>query len=188
MISKIILGVDPGTSVMGFGVIKVTNKKLELLLMGNLKLSKIQNHDERFKKILHRTLSLIKEFEVDEMAIEAPFFGKNVQSMLKLGRAQGVAIAAALHRNIPFEEYSPKKIKQSVTGSGNASKEQVAAMLQRLLDIKELPKYLDATDGLAAAVCHYFQGGVGLHNKSKSGSWKGFINDNPTRLNKKGAT
>ena len=172
---KIILGIDPGTSEMGYGLIHVKGKKLSLVNFGIIHL----------KKIFERVVELIEEYKPDEMAIEAPFFGKNVQSMLKLGRAQGVAIAAALHRNIPFEEYSPKKIKQSVTGSGNASKEQVAAMLQRLLDIKELPKYLDATDGLAAAVCHYFQGGVGLHNKSKSGSWKGFINDNPTRLNKK---
>ena len=185
---KIILGIDPGTSEMGYGLIHVKGKKLTLVNFGIIHLKKIKEHPDKLKKIFERVVELIEEYKPDEMAIEAPFFGKNVQSMLKLGRAQGVAIAAALHRNIPFEEYSPKKIKQSVTGSGNASKEQVAAMLQRLLDIKELPKYLDATDGLAAAVCHYFQGGVGLHNKSKSGSWKGFINDNPTRLNKKGAT
>lgn len=182
---KIILGIDPGTSEMGYGLIHVKGKKLSLVNFGIIHLKKIKEHPDKLKKIFERVVELIEEYKPDEMAIEAPFFGKNVQSMLKLGRAQGVAIAAALHRNIPFEEYSPKKIKQSVTGSGNASKEQVAAMLQRLLDIKELPKYLDATDGLAAAVCHYFQGGVGLHNKSKSGSWKGFINDNPTRLNKK---
>lgn len=182
---KIILGIDPGTSEMGYGLIHVKGKKLTLINFGIIHLRKIKEHPDKLKKILERVDELIVEYKPDEMAIEAPFFGKNVQSMLKLGRAQGVAIAAALNRNIPFEEYSPKKIKQSVTGSGNASKEQVAAMLQRLLDIKELPKYLDATDGLAAAVCHYFQGGVGLHNKSKSGSWKGFINENPTRLNKK---
>jgi crossover junction endodeoxyribonuclease RuvC len=119
------------------------------------------------------------------MAIEAPFFGKNVQSMLKLGRAQGVSIAAALNRNLPFEEYSPKKIKQAITGNGNASKEQVAAMLLRLFNLKEMPAQFDATDGLAAAVCHHYQGGVGEHNKSKSGSWKAFISDNPTRLKEK---
>jgi len=182
---KIILGIDPGTSEMGYGLIHVHGKKIKLINFGIIHLRKIEGHPNKLKRILERVDQLIVEYKPDEMAIEAPFFGKNVQSMLKLGRAQGVAIAAALNRNIPFEEYSPKKIKQSVTGSGNASKEQVAKMLQRLLDIKELPKYLDATDGLAAAVCHYFQGGIGLHNKSSSGSWKGFINENPTRLKKK---
>lgn len=124
-------------------------------------------------------------YKPDEMAIEAPFFGKNVQSMLKLGRAQGVAIAAALNRNLPIEEYTPKKIKQSITGNGNASKEQVSAMLHTLMKFDESPEFLDATDGLAAAVCHHFQKGKGEHNKSKSGSWKGFLNDNPGRLKKK---
>jgi crossover junction endodeoxyribonuclease RuvC len=118
------------------------------------------------------------------MAIEAPFFGKNVQSMLKLGRAQGVAIAACLNRNIPFEEYSPRRIKQSITGNGNASKEQVAAMLQKVLNFNEMPKYLDATDGLAVAVCHYFSKGVGEHNKSKSSGWKSFIKDQSHRIKK----
>ncbi len=115
------------------------------------------------------------------MAIEAPFFGKNVQSMLKLGRAQGVAIAAGLGNNIPFEEYSPRRIKQSITGNGNASKEQVAAMLQKLLNFQDMPKYLDATDGLAVAVCHHFSKGLGEHNKSKSGSWESFVRNNPER-------
>jgi crossover junction endodeoxyribonuclease RuvC len=180
---KIILGIDPGTSEMGYGLVHVQGNQLTLVNFGIIHLKKIKEHPDKLKRILERVDQLIVEYKPDEMAIEAPFFGKNVQSMLKLGRAQGVAIAAALNRNIPFEEYSPKKIKQSITGSGNASKEQVAAMLQRLLDIKELPKYLDATDGLAAAVCHYFQGGIGFHNKSKSVSWKGFINDNPKRIN-----
>jgi crossover junction endodeoxyribonuclease RuvC len=148
-------------------------------------LSKIDNHPDKLKRIFERVDQLIVSYKPDEMAIEAPFFGKNVQSMLKLGRAQGVSIAAALHRDVPFEEYSPKKIKQSITGSGNASKEQVAAMLLRMFNMKELPKHLDATDGLAAAVCHHFQGGIGEHNKSKSGSWKAFLSDNPNRVNKK---
>ncbi len=181
---KIILGIDPGTVVMGYGLIHVNGNDLELVNFGILRLSKIEQHPDRLKKILERVDHLITEYRPDEMAIEAPFFGKNVQSMLKLGRAQGVAIAAALNRNIPFEEYTPKKIKQSITGNGNASKEQVAAMLMRMLDIDEQPKYLDATDGLAAAVCHHFQGGIGEHNKSKSGSWKAFMGENPDRVKK----
>ena len=179
---QVILGIDPGTSVMGYGVIAVRESKLKMLSFGVIHLSKIKLHPDKLKRIFDRVDQLILEYKPDVMAIEAPFFGKNVQSMLKLGRAQGVSIAAALHRNIPFEEYAPKKIKQSITGSGNASKEQVAAMLQRLLDIREMPKYLDSTDGLAAAVCHYFQGGIGQHNSSKSGSWKSFIGDNPGRV------
>lgn len=182
---KVILGIDPGTSIMGYGVIHVQNTQLKLLAFGVIHLSKLKTHPDKLKRIFDRVDQLILDYKPDEMAIEAPFFGKNVQSMLKLGRAQGVSIAAALHRNIPFEEYTPKKIKQSITGSGNASKEQVAAMLMRLLSIKEMPKHLDATDGLAAAVCHHFQGGVGEHNKSKSGSWKAFLSDNPQRLKKK---
>ena len=178
---KIILGIDPGTSVMGYGLIHVKGKEIIMLNFGIIQMQKIKNHGDKLKRIFDRVDQLIMEYKPDEMAIEAPFFGKNVQSMLKLGRAQGVAIAAALHRNIPFEEYTPKKIKQSITGSGNASKEQVAAMLMRLLNIKEMPKYLDATDGLAAAVTHHFQGGVGENNKSKSGSWKAFLSDNPDR-------
>lgn len=167
---------------MGYGLVHVKGKQLEMLNFGVIQLNKLENQPAKLKRIFERVDQLIVEYKPDEMAIEAPFFGKNVQSMLKLGRAQGVAIAAALNRNIPFEEYTPKKIKQSITGSGNASKEQVAAMLMRLLNIKEMPKYLDATDGLAAAVCHYFQGGVGEHNKSKSGSWKAFMSDNPGRI------
>lgn len=181
---KIILGIDPGTTVMGYGIIHVKGKQLEMINMGVIRLNKIPDHPTKLKKIFDRVDQMIVEYKPDEMAVEAPFFGKNVQSMLKLGRAQGVAIAAALHRNTPFEEYSPKKIKQAITGSGNASKEQVAKMLQTLLKIKELPKFLDATDGLAAAVCHHFQNGQGLHNASKSGSWKSFLNDNPNRLKK----
>ena len=181
---KIILGIDPGTVVMGYGLVHVKGKELVLVNYGILKLSKLKTHPEKLKRIFDRVDQLIMEYKPDEMAIEAPFFGKNVQSMLKLGRAQGVAIAAALNRNLPFEEYTPKKIKQSITGSGNASKEQVAHMLVRLLGMKEVPEYLDATDGLAAAVCHHFQGGIGEHNKSKSGSWKSFLSENPGRQKK----
>ena len=181
---KIILGIDPGTVVMGYGLIHVRGKDMRMINYGILQLSKLKTQPDKLKLIFECVDRLINEYKPDEMAIEAPFFGKNVQSMLKLGRAQGVAIAAALNRNLPIEEYSPKKIKQSITGSGNASKEQVAHMLMRLLDIKEMPKYLDATDGLAAAVCHHFQGGIGENNKSKSGSWKGFMSENPTRVKK----
>lgn len=182
---KVILGIDPGTVVLGYGLIHVKGKSIEMLNFGIIRLNKLPTQPDKLKRIFQRIDQLILEYKPDEMAIEAPFFGKNVQSMLKLGRAQGVAYAAALNRDIPVEEYSPKKIKQSITGSGSASKEQVAAMLQRLLNLKEIPKYLDATDGLAAAVCHHFQGGIGENNKSKSGSWKGFMSDNPDRVKKK---
>ena len=179
---KIILGIDPGTSEMGYGLIHVKGKQLSLINFGIIHLSKIKSHPDKLKRILERVDQLIVEYKPDEMAIEAPFFGKNVQSMLKLGRAQGVAIAAALNRNIPFEEYSPKKIKQSVTGSGNASKEQVAAMLQRLLNIKELPKYLDATDGLAVATTHFLQTKNGHFSQTSKKGWASFVKENPDRL------
>lgn len=178
---KIILGIDPGTTVMGYGIIQVQGKKLILLNFGIIQLNKLENQPDKLKRIFDRLDGLMAEYKPDEMAIEAPFFGKNVQSMLKLGRAQGVAIAAALRRNIPFEEYTPKRIKQAITGNGNSSKEQVAAMLQTLLKFEEMPKYLDATDGLAAAVCHYFSNGVGEHNKVKGKGWESFLSANPER-------
>ena len=178
---KIILGIDPGTTIMGYGLIHIKGKNMELMQMGVLHLSKLSSHELKLKRIFERTLAMIDEYKPDELAVEAPFFGKNVQSMLKLGRAQGVAMAAGLYRDIPIFEYSPKKIKKSITGNGNASKEQVAAMLKSLLTIKEMPKHLDATDGLAAAVCHFFQRDVGLKGKSYTG-WKAFMKDNPDRL------
>ena len=178
---KIILGIDPGTTVMGYGIIHVKGKKIEMLNFGVIELKKLPTHPDKLKRILDRLDGLIKEYRPDEMAIEAPFFGKNVQSMLKLGRAQGVAIAAALLHNVPFEEYTPRRIKQAITGSGNASKEQVAGMLQKLLKFKEMPKYLDATDGLGVAVCHHFSKGVGEHNKTTSSSWSSFVKNNPSR-------
>jgi crossover junction endodeoxyribonuclease RuvC len=181
---KIILGIDPGTTVLGYGIIHVQNNKLSMLTFGIVQLSKLTNQPDKLKRILDRLNGLITEYKPDEMAIEAPFFGKNVQSMLKLGRAQGVAIASCLNHNIPFEEYSPRRIKQSITGSGNASKEQVAAMLQKLLSFDEIPKFLDATDGLAVAVCHHFSKGVGEHNKAKGKGWSSFITANPTRVKK----
>lgn len=176
---KIILGLDPGTSVMGYGVIKVKKPQIKLLQFGVIHLSKYSGHELKLKKIFERVLSLINDYHPDEVALEAPFFGKNVQSMLKLGRAQGVAMAAALSREIPITEYAPKKVKQSVTGNGNASKEQVAAMLKTLLKFDDAPKLLDATDALAVALTHHYQGG----NAQKSAkSWKAFLNENPGRV------
>ncbi len=178
---RIILGIDPGTNIMGYGLIHQKNNQIALIKMDVLNLHKISNQPLKLKKIFESTLALIEEFKPDELSIEAPFFGKNVQSMLKLGRAQGVAIAAALFKNVPIFEYSPKKIKQSITGNGNASKEQVAQMLATLLTIKEMPSYLDATDGLAAAVCHYFQKSSALQEKNNYTGWKAFLTNNPDR-------
>ncbi|HET7361400.1 MAG TPA: crossover junction endodeoxyribonuclease RuvC [Salinimicrobium sp.] len=178
---KIILGIDPGTTIMGFGIIKVTNKKMVFMQLNELQLKKYDDPYLKLKLIFERTLELIDTFRPDEIAIEAPFFGKNVQSMLKLGRAQGVAMAAGLSREIPVTEYSPKKIKMAITGNGNASKEQVARMLQSLLTLKSLPKNLDATDGLAAAVCHFYNAGRVEVGKSYSG-WKAYVNQNPKKI------
>lgn len=177
---KIILGIDPGTTIMGYGLIRSEGNSMQLVVSGVLKLSKYSNHALKLKKIFERTLELVREYHPDELAIEAPFYGKNVQSMLKLGRAQGVAMAAALYAGIPIFEYSPRKIKQSITGSGSASKEQVAAMLKTLFKPTSLPESLDATDGLAAAVCHYFQGDKATGDKQYSG-WKAFVTNNPGR-------
>lgn len=176
---KIILGIDPGTSEMGYGVIKVIGQKMQLLQLGVIHLKKYSTHELKLKKIFERVTAIIEEFHPDEVALEAPFYGKNIQSMLKLGRAQGVAMSAALAREIPITEYAPKKVKQSVTGNGNASKEQVAAMLQTLLKMKEIPALLDATDAVGVAVCHHFQGGV---QQSGNKSWKAFVTDNPGRV------
>lgn len=180
---RIILGIDPGTTIMGFGLIKVVGKQMQFLQLNELKLSKYDDHYVRLKHIFERTIQLIETFHPDEIAIEAPFFGKNVQSMLKLGRAQGVAMAAGLSRDIPITEYSPKKIKMAITGNGNASKEQVAKMLQSTLGLKELPKNLDSTDGLAAAVCHFYNSGKVDIGKSYSG-WAAFVKQNEKRVDK----
>jgi len=166
---------------MGYGLIHVKGKKMKLINMGVLHLSKLGSHELKLKRIFERTLQLVDEYKPDEFAVEAPFFGKNVQSMLKLGRAQGVAMSAALYRNIPIFEYAPKKIKMAITGSGNSSKEQVAAMLKSILNIKEMPKHLDASDGLAAAVCHYFQRNPSSGGKSYTG-WGSFLKYNPDKL------
>jgi len=178
---KIILGIDPGTTIMGFGLIKVVEKKMQFMQLNELHLKKFNDHYIKLKHIFERTVELIDTYNPDEIAIEAPFFGKNVQSMLKLGRAQGVAMAAGLSRQVPITEYSPKKIKMAITGNGNASKEQVAKMLQSLLTLKELPKNLDATDGLAAAVCHFYNAGKVSVGKSYSG-WSAFVKQNQDKI------
>ncbi|MDF0707611.1 crossover junction endodeoxyribonuclease RuvC [Flagellimonas okinawensis] len=178
---KIILGIDPGTAIMGFGIIKVINKQMQFVQMNELMLGKYDDPYTKLKLIFERTLELIDTYHPDEIAIEAPFYGKNVQSMLKLGRAQGVAMAAGLSREIPITEYMPKKIKMAITGNGNASKEQVARMLQSVLKLKSLPKNLDSTDGLAAAVCHFYNEGRVEVGKSYTG-WEAFIKQNPDKI------
>ena len=180
---RIILGIDPGTNIMGYGLIHQKGSKISMITMGVLKLSGYDNHPMKLKKIFERVLSLIEEYKPDEMALESPFMGKNPQSMLKLGRAQGVAMASGLYKNIPIFEYAPLKIKQSITGKGTASKEQVAAMLMNMFKIKEMPKFLDATDGLAAAVCHFNQKSFSEEGKSYSG-WDSFVKKNPKRIKK----
>ncbi len=167
---------------MGFGIIHIQGKKVQLLELDVLLLHKLNGHNLKLKRIFEKTLSLIDQYHPDEIAVEAPFFGKNVQSMLKLGRAQGVVMAAGLYRNIPITEYAPKKVKLAVTGSGNASKEQVSYMLQKLLNIKEAPKYFDATDGLAVALCHHLQTKNPHMAGSSSGSWASFMKNNPDRI------
>jgi crossover junction endodeoxyribonuclease RuvC len=178
---RIILGIDPGTKIMGFGLIKASGKKPELIEMGVFNFDRIKDPYLKLEKIFQSTLELIDKHHPDELAIEAPFYGKNIQSMLKLGRAQGVAISAALTRQIPIYEYAPRKIKQSITGLGAASKEQVAAFLKSLLGFEEIPKNLDATDGMAAAVCHFYQRINNDKGKSYSG-WEDFLNKNPGKV------
>lgn len=186
-----ILGIDPGTNIMGYGVITADGTKLNLDTMGVIVLNKITDPYVKLATIHERIIKLVDEFHPDEFAIEAPFFGQNVQSMLKLGRAQGVAIAAAISRQIPIAEYAPRKIKMAITGNGDASKEQVAGILQGMFKFADLPKNLDATDGLAAAVCHFHQQGgqlnklgnvASLSGKSGSKSWADFVSKNPDRL------
>jgi crossover junction endodeoxyribonuclease RuvC len=180
---KIILGIDPGTAIMGFGIIKVQGNSMSFIQMNELDMRKLKDPYVKLRRIFERTIELIDTYHPDEIALEAPFFGKNVQSMLKLGRAQGVAMAAGLSRDIPVFEYAPLKIKQAITGKGSASKEQVAKMLQTLLGIKELPKNLDMTDGLAAAVCHFYNSGRIEVGKNYSG-WAAFVKQNEKRVKK----
>lgn len=180
---RIIMGIDPGTQVMGYGILKVVSGKPALEAMGVMQLGKYDDHYLKLAKIYARIIGLIEEYLPDEMAIEAPFYGKNVQSMLKLGRAQGVAMAAAISRDIPISEYAPLKIKMAITGNGRAAKEQVAFMLQKILHIPDenmLPQ-LDATDGLAAALCHFYQSGIGS-DETKYKNWKDFIGKNPGKV------
>ncbi|MVZ65977.1 crossover junction endodeoxyribonuclease RuvC [Sphingobacterium sp. DK4209] len=178
---RIILGIDPGTVILGYGIVKEVNKKITLLTMGVIKMGHLDDHALKLQRIFKKVSALIEEYHPDCVALESPFYGKNIQVMLKLGRAQGVAMAAALNADIPISEYAPRKIKQSVTGNGNASKEQVAAMLQTLLSFKETPEFLDATDGLAVAVCHAFQQNLSGEKQSYSG-WEAFVKDNQKRV------
>jgi crossover junction endodeoxyribonuclease RuvC len=181
---RIILGIDPGTTIMGYGVIRAHGKsKVELVEMGALHLAKYKDHALKLKKIYDRVTGLIEAHAPDDLAVEAPFFGQHVQSMLKLGRAQGVALAAALAHEIPVAEYAPRRVKQAVTGSGSASKEQVAGMVQRTLNIPpaDMPKELDATDGLAVALCHHFQLATPTMQRG-GGGWKAFLAENPDRV------
>lgn len=184
---KIILGIDPGTRIAGYGVIRIIGQRIELIQYGVLKLDKYNSHQLKLKKIYERITQLIEEFLPDEVAIEDPFYGKNPQSMLKLGRAQGVAMAAALNRGIPIVEYSPKTVKMSVTGSGNASKEQVAFMLQSILKQELQPEYLDASDAVAIAICHHYHANAlpsaaAKKKGAKKGGWSAFVSENPTRV------
>lgn len=180
---KIVLGIDPGTTIMGYGVLRISGTKPEMVAMGVIDLRKYGNHYLKLRRIFERVIGIIESYLPDEVAIEAPFFGKNVQSMLKLGRAQGVAMAAALSRDIPITEYAPLKIKMAITGNGQASKEQVADMLRRMLriDKEEMPDFMDATDGLAAAYCHFLQMGRPETAHAYHG-WKDFISKNPDKV------
>ena len=187
MSEKIILGIDPGTNIMGYGVLTVREGKAQMTTMGVIDLRKFSDGYLKLGHIFERVTGIIDSFLPDEMAIEAPFFGKNVQSMLKLGRAQGVAIAAAIKHGVPIHEYAPMKIKMALTGNGSASKEQVAGMLQRLLKLKDddMNQFMDATDALAAAYCHYLQMGRPDTGKKGPKTWKEFINSNPSKVSKR---
>ncbi len=192
---RVILGIDPGTQVLGYGILRYEGKKSEVITAGVVKLEKFSDHSVRLKRIFERITSLIEMYEPTEMALEAPFFGKNVQSMLKLGRAQGVSMAAGLMKGMSISEYAPRKVKQSITGKGNATKEQVAEMLQRLLKFEEMPKYLDATDALGVAYCHFIattnvidqqakatKKNAVTASKSKKTSWSEFVTKNEKRI------
>ena len=185
IVEKIILGIDPGTQVMGYGVISVIGNKVKLIALGVIDIHKTKDVYLRLGHIYKRVIGIIDSYLPDELSIEAPFYGKNVQSMLKLGRAQGVAIAAAITRDIPIHEYEPKKIKMAITGNGNASKEQVAGMLQKMLKIpdQDMNQQLDATDALGAAYCHFLQMSI-PKSESHTKSWKDFISKNPSKIHK----
>lgn len=180
----IILGVDPGTNILGYSIISGDKNTIKILIHGIIRLKKKDDHYARLRIIFDKLNALIVAYGPEILAIEAPFFGKNVQSMLKLGRAQGAAIVAAAYKDLSITEYSPRKIKQSITGNGNASKEQVAKMLQTLCGLTALPDFFDETDALAVAVCHYFASRNGAPQSKKSNSWETFINQNPGRVAK----
>jgi crossover junction endodeoxyribonuclease RuvC len=181
---RIVLGIDPGTNFMGYGLIKIRGNEATLIHLDVITMNKLPDHFLKLKKIFEETIRIIEQYKPDEVALEAPFYAKNIQSMLKLGRAQGISMAAALSRSLPVFEYSPRKVKQSITGKGSASKEQVAVMLQRILAIETMPAKLDATDALAVAICHYFQNRVGAGNEpvKKFSGWKSFISENSGRI------
>ena len=196
MTPKIIMGIDPGTNVTGYGLLRVEGRAVSCIVLGDIDLHRIADPYQKLRYIFDRVSGLIDEYRPDEVALESPFFGKNVQSMLKLGRAQGVAMAAALSRGVPVAEYAPRKVKQTITGRGSASKEQVALMLKNLLHLETLPRHLDATDGLAVAVCHWFQSAPvpKLESRTKkkalgggtmaSSSWEQFVSNHPERIKK----
>jgi crossover junction endodeoxyribonuclease RuvC len=181
-INKTILGIDPGSNIMGYGVLKITASKAQIVALGVIKTSGFSSHYQKLSHIFDRTLYLVDEYKPDDTALEAPFFGKNVQSMLKLGRAQGVAMAASLHRGIPIFEYAPLRIKQAITGNGSATKEQVAYFLKQMFNLEIMPYDLDATDGLATAVCHFLQLKNPAGSNSSVKSWEEFIRKNPDRV------
>lgn len=188
---KIILGIDPGTRILGFGVIRVLDRKVEYVDMGVVNLKKIADHFLTLNTIFKEVSAIIEKYCPDELAIEAPFYGKNVQVMLKLGRAQGAAISGALQRGIPIFEYAPRSIKLAVTGKGAASKEQVALMAQKELGINIPQDYLDATDALAIALCHHYHssntlgsGTIASAGKKRQGDWAQFVAQNPGRIKK----
>jgi len=187
---KIILGIDPGTTITGYGLISVTGKTPSLITLGIIDLRKKTDHFQKIRSVFEETLALIDRYHPDEFAIEAPFFGKNIQSMLKLGRAQGAAISAALYRDLPVAEYAPRMIKMSITGHGQASKEQVATMLRTILAFHDKKLLLDATDALGAALCHFYQSGKptsstgpgGSKGPKSSKSWEEFVRNNSSRV------
>lgn len=179
--SRIIMGIDPGTTIMGYGILAIQQRNPLFIAMGSIDLKKVRDPYIKLETIFSKTKMLIEKFHPDELAIESPFFGKNIQSMLKLGRAQGVAIAAAISHQIPVHEYAPRKIKMAITGQGAASKEQVASLLGKILHLKDIPDNLDATDGLAAALCHFYQDKAILKETSYR-NWEEFIRKNPDRM------
>ena len=185
---RIILGIDPGTTIMGYGLLGINGKKATMLSMGYIDLTKLNDHYSKLKHIYDRVEAIVKNYKPTEMAIESPFMGENAQSALKLGRAQGTAMIVALNYKIPIYEYAPTKIKMAITGNGSAGKQQISKLLQHIFKIETMPSKFDASDGLAAAYCHFLQPAIDTgkpgQKKKKSGSWKDFISQNPNRIRK----